>query len=853
MSTTPDTLAAALAWHAAGASVVRAAANGTKAPLGKWTAAMTERADAEQLHAWFSDGHPGIGLVLGAVSGNLEMLEFEGRAVAEGVAREFSEICEASGLGDLWQRLRAGYLEGTPSGGGHLLYRVTGGTVLRNTKLAQRPASATELESKPKDKVKPLIETRGEGGFVVVAPSHGPVHPTGEPWRLTAGGPDTVPVITAGERDALFAVARMLDQMPAPSEAPAPAPVTAADAFLFGTSPAATDDGALRPGDDYEQRTTWADILKPHGWSHVFTSGQTTYWRRPGKDQGMISATTGHAADRDRLYVFSTSTEFDTERPYTKFGAYTLLAHGGDHSAAARALRSQGYGTPRPTPPRHLAAVPAPLPGPAIDGTAALQVDEPAPAPAGAWPESFTDDGNALLYAGHVAEQLRYVPERGMWLTWDRWRWSWDEAGHSVELGRALIRDLDTRRFADNEDVLKAARKHKQASLSRNRIGSMLGLAQSDRRLVVRIGTLDAAPRHLCTPGGIVDLTTGAITPCTPEAMHTRSALLAPDPHHPTPRWDAFLTDTFGGDLDMIGFVQRLAGYSASADTGTHVFPFLHGAGQNGKSVLMDVLRHLLGDYAGPAPAGFLMAGKQEHSEEIARLPGPAPRRLLRDRPVRPLRRSQAQGTHRRRHPHRPLHAPGLLRVRAHPPPVAHGQPPAPRQSRWQLLLAAPAARPVRAHRARGQEGREPRPAPGRRGRPRHPRLDHRRSPRPLRRGRPSRARLRQVRHRGLRRRGRPHRPVPRRLLRTGPHRPRTDGDRPRPLHVRGVVPHRGRAGHGRPHLRQGTQGPRHRPQAVLGQVLLRRARPARRRRRRRARGLVIKVPLRVPLSAVAV
>ncbi|GAA0359189.1 phage/plasmid primase, P4 family [Streptomyces turgidiscabies] len=622
MSTTPDTLAAALAWHAAGASVVRAAANGTKAPLGKWTAAMTERADAEQLHAWFSDGHPGIGLVLGAVSGNLEMLEFEGRAVAEGVAREFSEICEASGLGDLWQRLRAGYLEGTPSGGGHLLYRVTGGTVLRNTKLAQRPASATELESKPKDKVKPLIETRGEGGFVVVAPSHGPVHPTGEPWRLTAGGPDTVPVITAGERDALFAVARMLDQMPAPSEAPAPAPVTAADAFLFGTSPAATDDGALRPGDDYEQRTTWADILKPHGWSHVFTSGQTTYWRRPGKDQGMISATTGHAADRDRLYVFSTSTEFDTERPYTKFGAYTLLAHGGDHSAAARALRSQGYGTPRPTPPRHLAAVPAPLPGPAIDGTAALQVDEPAPAPAGAWPESFTDDGNALLYAGHVAEQLRYVPERGMWLTWDRWRWSWDEAGHSVELGRALIRDLDTRRFADNEDVLKAARKHKQASLSRNRIGSMLGLAQSDRRLVVRIGTLDAAPRHLCTPGGIVDLTTGAITPCTPEAMHTRSALLAPDPHHPTPRWDAFLTDTFGGDLDMIGFVQRLAGYSASADTGTHVFPFLHGAGQNGKSVLMDVLRHLLGDYAGPAPAGFLMAGKQEHSEEIARLQG---------------------------------------------------------------------------------------------------------------------------------------------------------------------------------------------------------------------------------------
>ncbi|MEU8717510.1 phage/plasmid primase, P4 family [Streptomyces sp. NPDC048663] len=625
MTTTPPpaTLAAALAWNQAGASVVRAAANGTKAPLGQWKQAQTERATTEQLHAWFSGGHPGIGLVLGDVSGNLEMLEFEGRAVAEGVAREFGDICNDSGLGELWQHVRSGYLESTPSGGAHILYRVTGGTVLPNTKLARRPANAAELEVKPADKVKPLIETRGEGGFVVVAPSHGTVHETGAPWQAVNGSPATVATITADERDALFAVARMLDQMPAPAEPTTPAPTAATDpanAFLLGGGQVLEEPGALRPGDDYEARTLWADILKPHGWTLVRSGGQTSYWRRPGKDAGMISATTGHAADRDRLYVFSTSTEFEPERPYTKFGAYTLLEHGGDHSAAARTLRQQGYGS-RPAP-RHLAVVPA-QPGPATDGTAALQVEEPAPAPAnGQWPDTFTDDGNALLYASHVDGQLRYVPERGMWLTWSGHRWAWDEAGHAIELGRHLIRGLDTRRFADNEDLLKAARKHKNASLSRNRIGAMLGLAQSDPRLVARAASLDSASRHLCTPGGIIDLATGAITPCTPDGMHTRSTIVAPDPHHPIPRWNAFLTDTFGGDLDMIGFVQRLAGYSASADTGTHVFPFLHGAGQNGKSVLMDVLRHLLGDYAGPAPAGFLMAGKQEHSEEIARLQG---------------------------------------------------------------------------------------------------------------------------------------------------------------------------------------------------------------------------------------
>src|SRR5690606_23022639 len=98
-------------------------------------------------------------LVLGEVSNHLEMLEFEGRAVTEGVAREFGDICEASGLGDLWQRLRAGYLETTPSGGGHLIYRIDDGPVLPNTKLASRPSTPAELESNPKAKQQVLIET----------------------------------------------------------------------------------------------------------------------------------------------------------------------------------------------------------------------------------------------------------------------------------------------------------------------------------------------------------------------------------------------------------------------------------------------------------------------------------------------------------------------------------------------------------------------------------------------------------------------------------------------------------------------------------------------------------------------
>lgn len=631
MSTTPpqDTLTAAHAWNAAGASVVPAAANGTKAPAGAWKRAQTERATTEQLHAWFADGHPGLGIILGAVSDDLEMLEFEGRAIDEKVHEAFSEIVNASGLGDVWDAIKRGYCERTPSGGYHLVYRVTGGPVLGNTKLARRPAEDHELddqeravlEGKPgKVFIRDLIETRGEGGFVITAPSHGSVHETGLPWELLAGSPATIATITADERDALFAIARMLDEMPRPGDStPAPvaaAPADAATAFLFGTGPAAAE-GGLSPLDDYEQRTQWADILKPHGWQLLLTHGHTSYWRRPGKNIG-ISATTGHDPARDRLYVFTTSTEFDAETPYTKPGAYALLEHGGDHSAAARELKRRGYGQ-RPEP-RHLAVVPTPAAP--IDGTAALQISEPpAHARGTQWPETFTDDGNALLLADTFHDDIRYVPQRGAWLTWDGHRWAWDEAGRTIELGRALVRSLDLTVFGEDK-IKAAARKHRNTSLSRNKITAMVGLAQSDARLSVPMTALDSAPRHLNTPGGIVSLADGTMTPSDPAALHTRSTTVAPDPDLPTPRFLAFLEDTFGGDPEMSAFVQRLAGYSASADTGAHVFPFLHGPGGNGKSVLMDMLRHLLGDYAAPAPAGFLMAGRQEHSEELARLQG---------------------------------------------------------------------------------------------------------------------------------------------------------------------------------------------------------------------------------------
>lgn len=314
-------LEAALAFSSAGCSVVPAAMNGSKAPIGSWKQYQSERATSTQISQWFSNGETGIGIITGAVSGNLEMVELEGRAVASGLLAEVREIAVNSGLAHIWDVIANGYVEQTPSGGIHFLYRIADEKVPGNTKLARRPGENGAVDV--------LAETRGEGGFVVVAPSHGAVHPSGAAWVMLRGTPASIPMLSWEEREALHACFKALDAMPSPST------------VIEAISPK-SDATGLTPGDDYNARASWDDILLPLGWRKVFSAGGVIYWRRPGKDVG-VSATTGRN-DGDNLYVFTTSTVFDAEKPYSKWAALTHLEFGGDFKASARHLRTMGYG-----------------------------------------------------------------------------------------------------------------------------------------------------------------------------------------------------------------------------------------------------------------------------------------------------------------------------------------------------------------------------------------------------------------------------------------------------------------------------------------------------------------------------
>ena len=317
---TNEILKTALRFAKEGIVTVPVAPDGSKRPgLSTWKQYQETRPTQDELLGWFNnDKVQGLGVITGPISNNLLMIEFEGRAVEQKLHLRAKEAMELAGLGYLWQTLTDGYSEITPSGGIHFLMYIDGPPVDGNTKLASKAGEDGGC----------LIETRGSGGFCIVAGSGGTAHPTGKSWEMIAGSIETIPVISHFEMNELFIILQTFDEMPKPE-------ITKQELVKREFNPAL-------PGDDYNEKMTWEEILEPVGWKKVFTQAEKTLWRRPGKNEG-ISASTNHGG-YDTFYIFSTSTSFEANKSYSKFAVYAHLHHRDDFKAAANALRNLGYG-----------------------------------------------------------------------------------------------------------------------------------------------------------------------------------------------------------------------------------------------------------------------------------------------------------------------------------------------------------------------------------------------------------------------------------------------------------------------------------------------------------------------------
>lgn len=227
--------------------------------------------------------------------------------------------------------------------------------------------------------------------------------------------------------------------------------------------------------------------------------------------------------------------------------------------------------------------------------------------------ECHDDIANALIR--RHGDRLRFVSGFG-WHVWDGKRWQRDAAEKAHEFVKSIGRALRRRAAEQDNDALwKLARSLNTAK----GIGAILDFARSDPLLRISPDRLDSDPWRLNVQNGTIDLRTGERRSHDPGDLITRCCPVDFDPSARAPMFEKFMRE-IQPNQELRDYLARLFGYAAIGVVQEHVLACLWGPGANGKSVLVDVVSHVLDGYAKPGPSTLIVTdGKHTpHPTDVA-------------------------------------------------------------------------------------------------------------------------------------------------------------------------------------------------------------------------------------------
>ncbi len=239
---------------------------------------------------------------------------------------------------------------------------------------------------------------------------------------------------------------------------------------------------------------------------------------------------------------------------------------------------------------------------------------------------------HAREFAGQWTGRLACVRSSARWMHWTGTRWATADRGEEVRAATEYVaglmqgaRDVEQQRGPHD---LQAVARRKDALKMANRkpMLNMLDLARSDPRIAVAdAGAFDADPWLLGVTNGVVDLKSGNLLAPDPRMLVSRQCGAALDRNATCPGWVRFLADIFNGDAEVVDYVQRLLGYCLTGDVGAELLHFMYGHGANGKSVMANVVGHVLGSYVYHAQWGLLV----HDSRDTGKAPNPDVARMV--------------------------------------------------------------------------------------------------------------------------------------------------------------------------------------------------------------------------------
>lgn len=233
-----------------------------------------------------------------------------------------------------------------------------------------------------------------------------------------------------------------------------------------------------------------------------------------------------------------------------------------------------------------------------------------------------TDLVNAERFARDHQADVRFTPERG-WMIYDGRRWAPDQSGEIMrrakDTARRIFQEItDAKKPGDETAIFKWAR----TSQGVERLKATLYLAQSEPGLPAHLSDFDSDPYLLNCLNGTLNLKTGQLHPHDRAQNITRLVPIEYDANADFKLWDKFLLRVMGGNVKMVDYLQRAFGFSLTGSTIEQCLFFLKGMGANGKSVLLEILKYLAGEYGLNTSTETLTLRQGGIRNDIARLAG---------------------------------------------------------------------------------------------------------------------------------------------------------------------------------------------------------------------------------------
>lgn len=299
---------------------------GVKTPYRKWEQYQTEIISRDILWQQMSEKNTtAIAMVCGAISGNLEVIDFDVKyypgidGVVIGAIHELYP--------DILAKMR---VHKTRSGGTHLVYRIANHEVPPSTHLAERKATDEELIMSPKRPSRCFIETRGTGGLATAPPSLG--------YSVRKNTP--IQEITWEERCSIIELCRAYNEF-----------IKEVKPYKPPTSEVNYYDE--NPFEHYNRTIDPKILLEEFGWTFVKKHGDFLWFTKPGGRKGEVHA--GFNVTKCTFRIWSTDTGWESEKSYTPSTVLSYYKFNDDKSLAYAYLVDRGYGRIKPTIERTIA------------------------------------------------------------------------------------------------------------------------------------------------------------------------------------------------------------------------------------------------------------------------------------------------------------------------------------------------------------------------------------------------------------------------------------------------------------------------------------------------------------------